>query len=104
MATSNPKTNPTIKYDYLNWTSNDPLPRDQTQSCRLHQPEYLIGTVDPMTGHDIDDLAHHPSLVDGKLTMHFESEASRKAFVEMPIDRPNLRLPYATSIDDDRGG
>ena len=33
----------------------------------LHQPDYLLGTIDPISGHDIGELAGHPSLVDGKL-------------------------------------
>lgn len=56
-----------------------------------------------MTGKDIDDVTSHPSLTDGKLTIYFETNARRKAYQEMPIDRPNPHLPQA-SDDDDRGG
>ena len=95
---------PGIKFEYLNWVGNDALTRDMTQSHRLHEPDHLINSIDPMTGHDIEDAAHRPSLIDGKLTIYFESEASRKAYQDMPLDHPNLRLPYPATQDDDRGG
>lgn len=105
MLTSSPsRTNPTIKFEYLNWVGTDPLPRDQTQSRRLHEPEHLINTIDPMTGHDIEDVTSHPSLEDGNLTIYFETEASRKAYQGMPLNHPNLRLPYQSADHDDRGG
>lgn len=96
--------NKAIKFEYLNWLASDPLPRDQTQSHRLHEPEHLINSIDPMTGHDIEDVTNHPSLVDGKLTIYFETEATRKAYLGMPLNHPNLRLPYPATLDDDRGG
>ena len=95
---------PAIKFEYLNWVGSDPLARDQTQSHRLHEPEHRINTIDPMTGDDIDDVTHHPSLEDGDLTVYFESEATRKAYVDMPLDHPNARLPFPASDSDDRGG
>ena len=105
MLTSSPsRTTPAIKFEYLNWLAIDPLPRDQTQSQRLHQPEHLINTIDPMTGHDIENVTQHPSLVDGNLTIYFETEASRNEYQEMQLDHPNLRLPYPATTDDDRGG
>jgi len=105
MSTLSPsQTNPTIKFESLNWIGSDPLPRDQTQSRRLHEPDHLINSIDPMTGQDIEDVTDRPSLVDGKLTIYFETEASRKAYQDMPLDHPNLRLPYPASQDDDRGG
>ena len=105
MLTSSPsQTTPAIKFEYLNWRATDPLPRDQTQSHRLHEPEHLINTIDPMTGHDIEDVTSHPSLVDGNLTIYFETEASRKAYQGMSLNHPNLRVPYPATDDDDRGG
>lgn len=105
MLTLSPsRTSPTIKFGYLNWLGTDPLPRDQTQSHRLHEPEHRISTIDPMTGRDIEDVTSHPSLVDGNLTIYFETEASRKAYQDMPLDHPNPRLPYPATTEDDRGG
>lgn len=97
---------PAIKFEYLNlnWVASDPLARDQEPSHLLHQPGHRINTIDPMTGKDIDDLVHHPYQVDGDLTIYFETEASRRAFRDMPLDEPNLHLPYPATDDDDRGG
>jgi hypothetical protein len=50
---------PAIKFEYLNWLATDPLPRDQTQSHRLHEPEHLIATIDPAYR---DTPLNHPSL------------------------------------------
>ena len=105
MSTLSPsQTTPAIKFEYLNWLATDPLPRDQTQSHRLHEPDHLINTIDPMTGHDIEDVTSHPSLVDGNLTIYFETEASRDAYKDMPLNHPNLRVPFQAAADDDRGG
>jgi hypothetical protein len=104
LASSHSGTKPAIKFEFLNWLATDPLPRDQTQSHRLHEPEHLINTIDPMTGNDIEDVTSHPSMVDGNLTIYFETEASRNSYQVMPINHPNLRLPYPDADDHDRGG
>ena len=98
-----PVTHP-IKYNFLRALANDPLPRDQGQSHRLHEPTLRMSHIDPMTGADIDDLESHPSLVDGNLTVHFESEQSRKAYQDLPVNHPMLSLPYPVADDGDRGG
>jgi hypothetical protein len=95
---------PAVKFEFLNWVATDAMPRDQAQSHRLHEPEYRISTIDPMTGDDIEDVTSHPSLADGNLTIYFESEATRKAYLALPIDHPARCLPYPVSDDDDRGG
>jgi hypothetical protein len=79
---------PALAFDKLNWTATDALPRDQEQSHRLHEPEQLISTVDPITGVEIEDLTGRPYIVDGNMVIYFESEESRKAFQAMPIDHP----------------
>jgi hypothetical protein len=105
MLTSSPSAKtPVIKFEYLNWLATDPLPRDQTQSHRLHEPELLINTIDPMTGNDIEDVTSHPSVADGNLTIYFETEASRNAYQGMPLNHPSLSVPYPAADDDDRGG
>jgi hypothetical protein len=95
---------PSIRFEFLNWVATDPLPRDQSQSHRLHEPDHLINTIDPMTGNDIEDVTHHPSVEDGNLTIYFETEATRKAYLNMPVNHPNRHLPYPAAADDDRGG
>lgn len=98
------QTTPAIKYEYLNWTASEALPYDREQSHRLHEPDHRINTIDPITGHDIQDVRNHPSLMDGNLTMYFETEESRRAYQDMPVDHPNLQLPYPATDEDDRGG
>ena len=98
------RTAPALRFGSLNWVASSPLARDQAQSHRLHEPEYRISTIDPMTGVDIEDVTGHPSLADGNLTIYFETEATRKAYLDFPINRPNLRLPFPAADGDDRGG
>jgi hypothetical protein len=57
-----------------------------------------------MTGNDIKNLKVHPSLVDGNLTIFFENNTTRKAYIEMPVNHPSMRLPFEASNEDDRGG
>ncbi|MBW9274845.1 MAG: hypothetical protein K1563_14295 [Candidatus Thiodiazotropha sp. (ex. Lucinisca nassula)] len=99
-----PRTATALKFEFLNWVATEPMSRDQAQSRRLHEPEHRINTIDPMTGNDIKDVTSHPSLEDGNLTVYFATEATRKSYVDMPLNRPNLRLPYQAADDDDQGG
>ncbi|MBI5462659.1 MAG: hypothetical protein HY941_10790 [Gammaproteobacteria bacterium] len=75
-------------FDALNYVATDPLPRDAEQSHRLHEPEQMLTDIDPITGHDIDDLSGKPYIVDGNVVMYFESEETRQAYRDMPIDHP----------------
>jgi hypothetical protein len=68
-----PQATPAIRFEYLNWLATDALPRDQTQSQRLHEPEHPVTTIDPV-------------------------------YRDTPVNHPNLRLPYPSGDDDDRGG
>jgi len=95
---------PAFKMENINWVATAPLSRDQAQSHRLHEPEHLINTIDPMTGLDIEDVTSHPCLVDGDLTLYFETEANRKAYQDLPLNHPNRHLPFETTVDDDRSG
>jgi hypothetical protein len=79
-------------FDAANYVATDCLPRDREQSHRLHEPERLVTNIDPITGRDITDLDKHPRLVDGNVTMYFESEETKQAYLDMPIDHP---LPLA---------
>jgi len=82
----------------------DCLPRDKDQSALLHQPRSRISNIDPMIGSDVSDVSSHPSLVDGNLTMYFQSEQTRKDFINMPLNHPSLKLHFEASSEDDRGG
>lgn len=92
------------RFEDLNWLSADPLPRDRSQSHRLHEPGYLINTIDPITGNDIRNVTSHPFLVDGNLTIYFETEASRDDFQHMQLNHPNPRVPFPATDYSDRGG
>lgn len=103
-ASTSAQQAPTILYEFINWVGTDPLPRDQEQSHRLHEPDHLINSIDPITGRELGEVRGRPSLVDGNLTIYFESESSRKAYENMPLNHPYGHLPHPPSVDDDRGG
>ena len=95
---------PVIRFGELNWVATTPLPRDREQSHRLHEPDHLISTIDPVTGNDILDVSGHPSLVDGNLTIYFESGETREEFIHIPLDHPYEHSLGEPSADLDRGG
>ncbi|MBU1191521.1 MAG: hypothetical protein KKA36_08220 [Gammaproteobacteria bacterium] len=102
---SNPDQNVgTTIHDFnaINFVGAENLPREGMQSRRLHEPEQLISSIDPITGRDIDDLAGHPYLVDGNITMYFETEATRQAYIDEPTDHPFPLVdnPYDEGIDE----
>ena len=72
----------------INYVVTDPLPRDQTQSLRLHELTQMLSSINPITGRDIDDLGGHPFLIDGNMTMYFESDETRQAYIDTPKDHP----------------
>lgn len=96
MDTSFPRGTPP-PFGAAGWLAADALERDRAPSARLHEPEHIMSRTDPMTGREITDVAGHPFLVDGNLTIWFESEQTRRDFVEMPTDHP-FRL-----VDDPHG-
>ena len=93
-----------LGFNASHWVATDPLPRDREQSHRLHEPEHMINTIDPITGEDIDNVVSHPHIEDGNLTIYFESELTQKVYQNTPINHPVEKLPSAPSADDDRGG
>ena len=93
-----------IRFEDLNWVATEALPRDKEQSHRLHEPDHLVNTIDPMTGRDIWNLGTHPSIVDGKLTIYFESEESKAAFEKMHLNHPFSHFRSVPSEELDRGG
>lgn len=97
-------TTRTLSFDAPNWIATDSLSRDQQQSHRLHEPEHLHNSIDPITGHDIENLASHPYLEDGNLTIYFESDDTRQAYLDTPFDHPVSQLPGASPEDVERGG
>lgn len=57
---------------------------------------HSISTTDPISGFDITDLKNSPHVVEGteanNLTIYFESEASLRAYRDIPIERPEQDL------------
>ena len=95
---------PAIRFGELNWVALSALPRDQEQSHRLHEPDHLIGTIDPITGRDIGDVKGHPSIVDGILTIYFESEKTKTGYEHTHLNHPYLHSLGEPSENMDRGG
>ncbi len=75
-------------FDSLAFVATDALPRDCEPSKRLHEPTQMISTIDPISGNDIEDLEGKPYIVDGNIVMYFESESTRQAYIDTPIDHP----------------
>ncbi len=86
------------QFDSLNYVGTDPDAKDQRQSQRLHEPGGMITTIDPITGRDIEDLAGRPYVVDGDIVMYFETEETRQAYLDMPLDHP---VPLPDNPDED---
>jgi hypothetical protein len=88
----------------INWRSADCLPRDREQSRQLHEPQWLVTNTDPMTGQDVDTtLADRPRIVDDGLTVYFESEQTRQAYLDLSARR-SLRLPDNPCDDGEAEG
>lgn len=71
---------------------------------------HRIETTDPITGHDIEDLAGKPYVVESgpqdDLVIYFESEASRQAYLDIPVEHPiehHLNLDNPTDVMIDEG-
>lgn len=60
----------------------DFLQRDQEPGHNLHEPQSLVSTIDPTSGKNVGNVEGKPSLVDGNLTMYFESDQTRRAYRE----------------------
>lgn len=98
------KTPSTPNLQHFHWQATETLQRDQEQSHLLHEPSFRIMTTDPITGHEVENYMDHCSLLDGNLSIYFETEESCKEYQNMQFNHPNLHLPYPATNDDDRGG
>jgi hypothetical protein len=90
-------------FNVANYVGTDSLPRDQSQSKRLHEPAQMLTCIDPITGRDIKDLAGHPYIIDGNVTMYFESERTRQEYLDTPIDHPFHLIDNPTDEGYDEG-
>jgi len=89
---------------HFHWQASETLQRDQEQSHLLHQPWFRVMKTDPISGNNVQNHLDHCSLMDGNMSIYFETEYNCKKYQNMPFDHPNLRLPYPATNDDDRGG
>lgn len=99
-----PKPNPDINPQHFNWGPTETMQRDKEQSSLLHEPKFRIMTTDPISGLDVEDYMSHCSLLDGNLTIYFETEENCKEYQNMPVNHPNEHLPFPATNEDDRGG
>ena len=60
----------------------DFVPRDHEPSRIPQEQQSMISTIDPITGNDVGNVQDKPSLVDGHLTMYFESEQTRQTYLD----------------------
>lgn len=89
---------------HFDWHATDALPCDQQQSHRLHEPRFRIMTTDPVSGNEVENYMDHCSLIDGNLSIYFETKENCEEYQNMPFNHPAPHLPYDATEDDDRGG
>ena len=94
----------TNNLQHFDWRATEVMQRDKEQSQLLHEPKFRIVTTDPITGRDVEDYMSHCSLLDGNLTIYFETEGNCKEYQDMPVNHPNEHLPFSATDEDDRGG
>ncbi len=55
--------------------------------------QHRLSTTDPISLHDVNDLAGKPYLVEGTpdndLTIYFENEVNRHEYEDIPVERPS---------------
>lgn len=65
------------------------LDRDKTSGDR---PDKMISNIDPITGRDIPDINGKPFIVDGNMTMYFESEETKQQYLDTPKDHVHAKI------------
>jgi hypothetical protein len=71
---------------------------------------HIVCTTDPISGHDVADVSNHPFVHEQgnetDLTIYFESEGNRQAYLAIPVEHPlsehrvNLDNPTDVFIDE----
>ncbi len=56
------------------------LPRGKTQSLLLPESKYRLSNIDPISGEDISEVQNHPFVVNGNLTIYFQTDQTRQAY------------------------
>jgi len=66
---------------------------------------HIISTTDPISGVNITDLSNRPFIVEGDkaidLTVYFESDATRQAYLDIPVELPERKFPNTLSNSTD---
>ncbi len=66
---------------------------------------HIISTTDPINGFDVTDRQHCPHVVEGDdsndLTVYFQTEASRQAYLDLPVEHPERSLSKTLSNPTD---
>lgn len=104
VAISSQQNTPFISGGSNLFNADNIMQRDREQSRRLHEPTSISSHTDPVTGHDVMGTADHPYVVDGIMTVYFESEKTRNDYLNTPYNQPVLMLSSKPSSEDDRGG
>jgi len=95
---------PAMRFEDINRVAGSALPRDRERSHRLHEPERLFSSIDPISGHDVSVLNNPLYVVDGKLTIYFESGLTMLEYLNTPLNHPCAHTPGTATEDADRGG
>ena len=67
---------------------------------------HITCTLDPISLHEVHDLAHHPSIHEGtgedQLTVYFESKKNRTAYLAIPTEHPcgDIGIDRSNTTDD----
>jgi hypothetical protein len=67
----------------------------------MNQYSPIISTTDPINGFDITSLKDRPHVVEGDkatgLTIYFETNDTRQAYLDIPVERPEQDLSKTLS-------
>lgn len=86
--------------NFLKSFIQESLPRDKTQSCRIHEPLFYIPLFDPITGKNVTKINTKLQPVDG----NFTPAAHRKAYMSKPDNLSNVRQTYPANSKDTQDG
>ena len=56
---------------------------------------HISSRTAPMPQRDISNVAGHPSVDDGELIIYFESEETKRRFMEIPVEHPEKDMPFS---------
>ncbi len=48
----------------------------------------IVQTTDPITGNDVRDLDNAPYVEDGGLKIYFESDESKRVYLDIEVEHP----------------